>query len=496
MKEHRKPAGPLFNAVIITAALLGMLFAYLLLYLGRGRFIGNIAWYSPMMHSFVGLAAFCVAFLSFGRYHVLRSPAPYWIGTGFATFGVLSVFFVLTWPGLLPGEQGLIARLPSTSAWTALFGLSCLGVFLLLSVGLKWPREKTFQGRNWLWPVGAWLAAASMIAFLAARFEQFLPPLVGAEGNFIKPLFVKVWIIALALVFVVGVVLSARRYLQSGDALVGYVAITQVTLVFAILTVIIGQKQYDLWYYLLRVILAGGSLTMMFGLLSDYVRLFRHEQEKTREKEILLKELYHRTKNNMYVITSLIDLQARQTKNGATAPVFMDIKNRIQSMALVHEKLYASKDLSRLKAGEYVRELAAAVMGTYKGTAKRVSFELNAEDVDLDLGTAIPIGLVLNELMTNSMKYAFPADRTGKIMISLSRDRENLRIEYSDNGIGLPVDIDISKTASLGFVIVYNLINKQLQGRIENKRTSQGTEFEIVIPIGDGRKEIHTDSGR
>ncbi len=481
MKMNRKSTAHLFNAIIITTTLLGLLFAFLILYFGRGRTVVNLPWYVPMMHSFIGLAAFCVAFLSFGRYHVLRNPLSYWIGIGFVTFGVLSVLFILTWPGLLSGEQGLIAHLPSTSAWIAVLGMSSLGVFLLFATILKWPRKKTFPGRNWLWSVGAWGATIVIIALLAVRFEQYLPPLVGAEGNFTKPLMIKVWIISLLLVFAIGLVFSTRRYLQTGDALQGYVAITQVTLTYGVFSIIIGQRRYDIWDYLLRVILAAGFLTMMFGLLSDYVQLFYREQKKTREKEILLRELYHRTKNNMHVISNMIDLQARQIKNNAFDSVFLDIKNRIQAMALVHEKLYASKDLSGLEAGEYVRDLAAAIMMTFEGPAKRVSFELNAEYLDLSIETAIPLGLVLNELISNSMKHAFPEEMSGKITVNISREGGNLHLKYRDNGTGLPEGMDISKSGSLGFLIIYNLVDKQLEGTIEMKR-NHGTEFEIIVP--------------
>ncbi len=220
---------------------------------------------------------------------------------------------------------------------------------------------------------------------------------------------------------------------------------------------------------------------MMFGLLSDYVQLFYREQKKTREKEILLRELYHRTKNNMHVISNMIDLQARQIKNNAFDSVFLDIKNRIQAMALVHEKLYASKDLSGLEAGEYVRDLAAAIMMTFEGPAKRVSFELNAEYLDLSIETAIPLGLVLNELISNSMKHAFPEEMSGKITVNISREGGNLHLKYRDNGTGLPEGMDISKSGSLGFLIIYNLVDKQLEGTIEMKR-NHGTEFEIIVP--------------
>ena len=203
-------------------------------------------------------------------------------------------------------------------------------------------------------------------------------------------------------------------------------------------------------------------------------------KKSLKEKEILLKELYHRTKNNMYVISSLIDLQSFHFKGDASMSIFRDIKNRIEAMALVHEKLYKSKSLSSLKAREYIKELAAAVLKTYKGMAERVSFELNVEDLDLSIDTAIPVGLVLNELISNSLQHAFPGQRSGKITISLRESGVGFHLNYLDNGTGLPEDFDIAKTGSLGLKIVYNIICKQLRGAIKIK-DGRGTEFAIAF---------------
>ena len=198
------------------------------------------------------------------------------------------------------------------------------------------------------------------------------------------------------------------------------------------------------------------------------------------EKDILLKELHHRTKNNMYVISSLVDLQTAQIEDEALRSVFRDIKNRIQSMALVHEKLYKSKSLSKLKGREYIRDLTSAIMKTYKGMSERIGIELDVEDLDLGIDTAVPAGLVLNELISNSLQHAFPGQRPGKITISLHGTGGTLHMKYRDDGIGLPPDFDISKTGSLGLKLVYNIIYKQLKGKIKTG-AGQGTEFEITL---------------
>ena len=225
------------------------------------------------------------------------------------------------------------------------------------------------------------------------------------------------------------------------------------------------------------------ELTRLTASLKEEInrRNYMDEQIKRslQEKEILLKELHHRTKNNMYVISSLVDLQSAHIQDEALRSIFRDIKNRIQSMALVHEKLYKSKSLSRLKVREYIKDLSSAIMKTYKGMAERVRIELDVEDMDLDIDTAVPAGLALNELISNSLQHAFPGQQPGKISIRLYGTGGMLHLRYSDNGIGFPPDFDISKTSSLGLKLVYNIIYKQLNGKIETRLDR--SEFEITL---------------
>ena len=271
----------LFRAIIGTALLLGMLFVGLIVYWGAGPVLFETPWYIPTMHSFAGLAALSIAFLALGRYQVLRDPAAYWIGLAFAAFGLESVFFILTWPGLLPGGRGLIAQLPNTSGWIALLELSSLNIFLLAALLGRWPGEQALTGRRWLGSVVAWLLLITLLASLGVVFEQELPLLVGPQGNLTLLLLSWDWLFML--LFAGGAVLSTRRYQRSGDTLLGYVALTQLVLAFVVLTALIGARRYDLWYYLSRLLLVGGFLMMMFGLLSEYVQLFRGERDKIRE---------------------------------------------------------------------------------------------------------------------------------------------------------------------------------------------------------------------
>jgi two-component sensor histidine kinase len=202
------------------------------------------------------------------------------------------------------------------------------------------------------------------------------------------------------------------------------------------------------------------------------------------EKEVLLKEIYHRTKNNMQVITSLLNLQSNQIDDPRYVALFNDSRNRIISMALVHEKLYRSKNLSNIDFKDYITSLANGLFSFYGKNAKNVSLSVNAGGIILGIDTAIPCGLIINELLSNCLKYAFPEGRSGSIFIDLKKttagDTSDSRYELtvSDNGIGLPEDIDIKSTKSLGLQLVTNLTMHQLRGSIELRR-SGGTCYFI-----------------
>jgi two-component sensor histidine kinase len=215
-------------------------------------------------------------------------------------------------------------------------------------------------------------------------------------------------------------------------------------------------------------------------------RKLAQEQLKAslREKEVLLKEIYHRTKNNMQVITSLLNLQSKQIDEPRYVGLFNESRNRISSMALVHEKLYRSKNLSSIDFQDYITSLANGLLTFYGTGFGKVSLTVNAGGTVLGIDTAIPCGLIINELISNSLKYAFPGGRSGRILIDLKKtDAGNTpdneyELTVSDDGIGLPGDIDITHTKSLGLQLVTNLTMHQLRGSIELRRTD-GTAFFI-----------------
>lgn len=198
-----------------------------------------------------------------------------------------------------------------------------------------------------------------------------------------------------------------------------------------------------------------------------------------REKEVLLKEVHHRVKNNMQVISSILDLQSMYIKNNHTLKVFADSQNRIRSMALVHEKLYESKDLARIDFAEYVRSMTGHLLSLH-GAGDGVRFSIDIKDVLLDVNAAIPCGLIINELVSNSLKYAFPKGRKGEIHIGLRLAKDNkFTLTVKDNGVGLPKGLDFRKTESLGLQLVI-MLTEQLDGSIEVD-TRKGTTFKITF---------------
>jgi len=198
------------------------------------------------------------------------------------------------------------------------------------------------------------------------------------------------------------------------------------------------------------------------------------------EKETLLKEVHHRVKNNMQVISSLLRLQEGRVKDKDSAALLRDSQNRIQSMSLVYNKLYQSQNLASIDTTDYIKELTAGIVKSYTVNPSRVTINVAPNNVLLDVDLAIPCGMVVNELVTNSLKYAFPDNRKGQISISLKEDDKGLELVVSDDGVGIPEGINPASTATLGIKLVTNLVQDQLGGEMELDRT-HGTTFKITF---------------
>lgn len=197
------------------------------------------------------------------------------------------------------------------------------------------------------------------------------------------------------------------------------------------------------------------------------------------EKTILLKEIHHRVKNNLQIIASLLNLQSRYVKDEPTLAAIRESQNRVRAMALVHEKLYRSEDLSHIDLHEYIRFLGTGLFQFYDAKSRDIRFRLDMHEVDVEISTAIPLGLILNELISNSLKYAFPAGKAGEVFIGIQKVDHILTIQFHDNGIGIPESVDWKETQSLGLRLVNTLVD-QLNGTIELDRTD-GTRFTLVL---------------
>ncbi len=212
-------------------------------------------------------------------------------------------------------------------------------------------------------------------------------------------------------------------------------------------------------------------------------------QNSLTEKEILLREIHHRVKNNLQTISSLLDLQTDSIKDAAAREVFRSSQSRIRSMALIHERLYKAEDLSRIKAQEYIIKLIDHLEATYDSKSENIKLKTNIHNILLNLDTAIPCGLIINELVSNSMKYAFPKNRAGTIEVSLSvSSTESLMLSVKDDGIGMSDDITIENSPSLGLQLVH-LLTKQINGNIKTE-IKNGTKIEIKFPKPAVFKEL------
>jgi two-component sensor histidine kinase len=199
-----------------------------------------------------------------------------------------------------------------------------------------------------------------------------------------------------------------------------------------------------------------------------------------REKELFLQEAHHRIKNNLQIIASLLSLQASYIPDPHIREIFMESHDRVRSMALIHETLYQSGDMGKIDFATYVRDLASQLVRLYDVQSERVSLLLHIDSLLLDISKAISCGMILNELISNALKHAFPDGRTGEIRVDLRTDAsQKVTLVVRDTGIGFPVGLDFRNAESLGLQLVYTL-TEQLDGTIELERRD-GTVFTLTF---------------
>ena len=216
----------------------------------------------------------------------------------------------------------------------------------------------------------------------------------------------------------------------------------------------------------------------MLGVVRDITERKEAETHLLRvigEKEMLLREIHHRVKNNMQIISSLLSLESSQVFDKRDIALFTIVQDRVKSISLIHDNLYQSEDLSSIKFEDYIKNLSSQLFSTYARNSN-IKLVTDIVDVKFNMETAIPLGLILNELVSNSLKHAFP-DSEGEIFISLHHNGEEIEVIIKDNGVGLPEDMELKNPRKLGLQLVNTLV-EQLEGTIEVDR-SHGTEFKI-----------------
>jgi PAS domain S-box-containing protein len=220
--------------------------------------------------------------------------------------------------------------------------------------------------------------------------------------------------------------------------------------------------------------------------ISERKKVEEQIKKSLREKDILLREIHHRVKNNIQVITSMLNLHTKYIDDKKYTELIKEMQLRIWSMALIHEKLYMSEDISNINFNEYIKELVNELFRSYGANINLIKPQIIVKDISFGLDTAIPCGLIINELVSNSLKHAFPNRQNNIINIELSKEEKKFKLYISDNGIGLPKSFKIENTKTFGLQLVDTLV-KQIKGDLEISSTyepdeNSGTHFSIVFP--------------
>lgn len=237
-----------------------------------------------------------------------------------------------------------------------------------------------------------------------------------------------------------------------------------------------GWRDYSIYA------LATGELVIQFQDVSESVLSDRRIKASLKEKETLLKEIHHRVKNNLQIISSLLRLQASGLKHPNDAEIFIESQNRIRSMALVHEKLYGSQNLSSINFCEYIEAITNYLLTSYAIPTEKVDINIPSSEFLLNVDQAVPLGLLLNELLTNAFKHAFPDEGKGCVDVQLTLDDEGMaRFCVADNGCGLPEGVGFDSPPTLGLQLIVTLA-EQLNAQMQVD-SSQGTEVTLIFPI-------------
>jgi two-component sensor histidine kinase len=250
-----------------------------------------------------------------------------------------------------------------------------------------------------------------------------------------------------------------------------------------------SQNFFSFISIIFSVYLLGGVLGK--NLLKAHHNLYRTKkelEEQIAEKETLFKEVHHRVKNNLQTVSSLLSLQARGIDDEEMKNLIKSSQNRVISMAMVHEMLYMRDDISKVEYKSYVQELGEYLIRSVKGVNSNVSLKIDVPEMELGIDTAIPLGLLINEAITNALKYGIKDDDTGEIYIALRKeDNKDYVLSIGDNGVGFPEKVNFRNTKSLGLKLIHNL-TRQLKGSIVRDLSKKGTNYVVKFREIDQQK--------
>jgi two-component sensor histidine kinase len=216
----------------------------------------------------------------------------------------------------------------------------------------------------------------------------------------------------------------------------------------------------------------------------------RHAEEKLiaslQEKETLIREIHHRVKNNLQIISGLLDMTRMRTPDSTTHSILTDMMMKIKTMAQIHTRLYESKQFDKINMGSQIRDQVADLSSIYGRSGAEIQSEIEAQDIYLPVDQAIPCALVVNEILSNAFKHAFKGKKHGNLTVSATQVDDHIRIIVRDNGVGIPNDMDVERTASLGLKLIRNLV-LQLSGSV-TITSDHGTEVIVEFPLHAGGK--------
>lgn len=200
-----------------------------------------------------------------------------------------------------------------------------------------------------------------------------------------------------------------------------------------------------------------------------------------KEKEVLFKEVHHRVKNNLQVVTSLLRLQSRHVEDPVSKKLFKNCQYRIKSMSMIHEMLYKSQDISKINYSNYIQKLISGLVVSMKGEAHNITLSIEVPEIRLDINTSIPLGLLINEIITNALKYGIPRDSLGHIYLKMTKtEDQRLKIVIGDDGLGFADEVNFETTNSLGLKLI-NKLTTQLKGSIEKLKDKKGTHYILLF---------------